>query len=172
MTTKLNLFVAIFTFLQTLNFGCGQKNAPISKQNPTEVVDNERVTVATQPEEKKEVIVGAAQFDQYENLIAGKKLALLVNQTSTVGEIHLVDALLTRGADIQTIFAPEHGFRGTADAGEKVLDGKDTKTGLPVISLYGKNKKPTVAQLQGIDMVVFDIQDVGARFYTLSLIHI
>jgi uncharacterized protein YbbC (DUF1343 family) len=166
MITKLNLFVAIFAIFQTLNLGCGQKGTAVSEQKTIEVVDNESIVEGDVPEEKKEVIVGAAQFDQYENLIAGKKLALLVNQTSTVGETHLVDALLMRGATIKTIFAPEHGFRGTADAGEKVLDGKDTKTGLPVISLYGKNKKPTVAQLKGIDMVVFDIQDVGARFYT------
>lgn len=166
MTTKLNLFVAILTIFQTLNLGCGQKTAAAAEKEATEVIENELINEETIPEEKKEVIVAAARFDQYENWIAGKKLALLVNQTSTVGETHLVDTLLSRGANIQTIFAPEHGFRGTADAGEKVADGKDTKTGLPVISLYGKNKKPTAAQLQGIDMVVFDIQDVGARFYT------
>jgi uncharacterized protein YbbC (DUF1343 family) len=166
MITKLNLFVAIITIFQTLNFGCNQKTTATAKNEVVEVIENEEITIKKPILENKTVLVGAAQFEKYENWIADKNLALLVNQTSTVGNAHLVDTLLHRGATIKTIFAPEHGFRGTADAGEKILYGKDTKTGLPVISLYGKNKKPTAAQLQGIDIVVFDIQDVGARFYT------
>lgn len=93
-------------------------------------------------------------------------VAAVVNQTSRVGDNHLIDSLLAVGGQVKTIFAPEHGFRGTADAGEKIKDGKDSKTGLPIISLYGKHKKPTAEDLQGIDAVIFDIQDVGARFYT------
>lgn len=116
--------------------------------------------------------VGAARLEQYLELINNKNIALVVNQTSTIGNIHLADTLQNLGVQIEKIFAPEHGFRGTADAGEKVKDGVDVKTGIPLISLYGKNKKPTAAQLKGIDLVIFDIQDVGARFYTyISTMH-
>lgn len=114
----------------------------------------------------------AENTSAYLPLLQGKNIALVVNQTSVVGETHLADTLLKLGISIKKIFAPEHGFRGTADAGETVTDGIDTKTGLPVISLYGKNKKPSSSQLEGIDLVVFDIQDVGARFYTyISTMH-
>ena len=88
------------------------------------------------------------------------------NQTSIIGETHLVDSLLALGVNVKKIFTPEHGFRGTADAGAKVNSGKDEKTGLPIVSLYGKNKKPTPEMLQGIDIILFDLQDVGVRFYT------
>jgi uncharacterized protein YbbC (DUF1343 family) len=98
--------------------------------------------------------------------LKGKTIGIVANQTSTVGGTHLVDTLLALGIKVKAVFAPEHGFRGDADAGAKVRDAKDTRTGLPIISLYGKNMKPSKAQLSGIDMVVFDIQDVGARFYT------
>lgn len=98
--------------------------------------------------------------------LKGKAIGIVANQTSTVGNRHLVDTLLTLGVTIKAVFAPEHGFRGNADAGQKVKDAKDSRTGLPIISLYGKNMKPSKEQLAGIDMVVFDIQDVGARFYT------
>lgn len=85
---------------------------------------------------------------------------------------HLLDALLEEGVDVKKVFAPEHGFRGTADAGAEIKDSRDVKTGVPIISLYGKNKKPTAEQLAGLDVVVFDIQDVGARFYTyISTMH-
>jgi len=112
------------------------------------------------------VIVGAEQTNEYLKLLTGKRVGLLVNQTSMIKKTHLVDSLKSRGVDIKTIFAPEHGFRGKADAGAHVANGRDIKTGLPIISLYGKNKKPTASQLSNIDIVVFDIQDVGARFYT------
>ncbi|MEM7101745.1 MAG: DUF1343 domain-containing protein [Bacteroidota bacterium] len=116
--------------------------------------------------EEKPILAGAEQIDQYLDLLKGKEIALTVNQTSMVGPTHLVDTLANLGINIKSIFAPEHGFRGQADAGETVKDGKDEKTGIPVVSLYGKNKKPTAKMLEGIDLVVFDIQDVGARFYT------
>ncbi len=118
------------------------------------------------------VVVGAAQFHRYELLLKGKNVGMVVNQTSTVDDQHLVDVLLQRGISVKKVFAPEHGFRGKADAGEKVVDGKDPRTGLPIISLYGKNKKPSVDHLAGLDILVFDIQDVGARFYTyISTMH-
>ncbi len=107
------------------------------------------------------------QKDKYLPLLKGKVVGVVCNQTSVriTGE-HLVDYLLKKNIAVQTVFAPEHGFRGKASAGEEITDGKDKKTGLPIISLYGKNKKPTPEMLMGIDVVVFDIQDVGARFYT------
>lgn len=116
--------------------------------------------------DEKLLEVGAMQMDEYLPILKGKKVAFLVNQTSMIGTTHLVDTLLKKGVTIEKIFAPEHGFRGKADAGEQVKDGRDAKTGIPLISLYGKNKKPTKEYLEGIDIVVFDIQDVGARFYT------
>jgi len=99
-------------------------------------------------------------------------VGLLVNQTSMVGDQHLVDLLLEKGVSIGKIFAPEHGFRGDADAGEHVKDGVDAKTRLPIVSLYGSHKKPSTEDLNGLDVVIFDIQDVGARFYTyISSLH-
>ena len=110
--------------------------------------------------------VGADRTEIYLPKLAGKKVAIVGNQTSMIGNTHLVDSLLALKVNIVKIFAPEHGFRGFADAGETIANGKDTKTGLPVISLYGKHKKPTAEDLKGIDIVIFDIQDVGTRFYT------
>jgi len=121
---------------------------------------------------EKKVKVGAARITEYLPLINNKNIALVVNQTSTIGNTHLADPLQQLGISIKAIFAPEHGFRGEADAGEKILDGVDNNTGLPLISLYGKNKKPTEEQLVDIDILLFDIQDVGARFYTyISTLH-
>lgn len=105
-------------------------------------------------------------MELYLPLLKGKKVALLVNQTSIVKRTHLVDTLLSSGIHIVRIFSPEHGFRGNADAGEHVKSGVDEKTGLEIISMYGSNKKPSKESMMGIDMVLFDIQDVGARFYT------
>ncbi len=113
-----------------------------------------------------ELITGDARFDLYLPLIRGKKVALLVNHTAMINEVHLLDTLLTLGIDVVKIFAPEHGFRGTADAGEHVASGVDKSTGIPVISLYGDHRKPRPEDLEGLDLVLFDIQDVGVRFYT------
>jgi len=140
--------------------------------------------------EQETVKVGAESTHLYLSLLKGKNVAIVANQTSVLSVIqraevapnvmgskkvthHLVDYLHNyNGINVKKVFAPEHGFRGKADAGEVVKDGFDTKTGLPIISLYGKNKKPSAAQLKGIDVVVFDIQDVGARFYTyISSLH-
>ncbi|HEX2968426.1 MAG TPA: DUF1343 domain-containing protein [Bacteroidales bacterium] len=113
-----------------------------------------------------EPVPGASQFEAYKGLIEGKNVAVVANQTSVAGDKHLVDMLLTEGIKVSTIFAPEHGFRDLADAGATIENGKDIATGLPVISLYGNHNKPTAEDLKGIDAVIFDIQDVGTRFYT------
>ncbi len=112
------------------------------------------------------VVTGAEQTELYLPEIKGKKVAVFANQTSIVGKKHLVDLLLDNGIDVVKIFGPEHGFRGNASAGEHVKDGVDTKTKLPIISLYGDHKKPTASDLKNVDVVLFDIQDVGVRFYT------
>jgi uncharacterized protein YbbC (DUF1343 family) len=121
---------------------------------------------------QKEPIPGANQFELYKSVIAGKTIAVVANQTSMVGSTHLVDKLLSEGIKIKVIFAPEHGFRDMADAGESIENGKDTRTGISVISLYGGHLKPSSDDLKGIDVVIFDIQDVGTRFYTyISTLH-
>ena len=110
--------------------------------------------------------VGSEKLDEYLPLIQDKNVAVVANQTSTMSEGYLVDVLIDHYVGVVKVFSPEHGFRGAASAGEKVSDGKDPKTGLPIISLYGKNKKPSPEMLQDVDVVIFDIQDVGTRFYT------
>lgn len=111
-------------------------------------------------------IVGAAQLDLLLPKIKNKNVALVVNYTATVGKTHLADTLKSRGVTIKKIMAPEHGFRGNAANGEHVKDGFDTKTALPVVSLYGNNRKPTPEQMSDVDIVLYDIQDVGVRFFT------
>ena len=119
-----------------------------------------------------ELKVGAERMEEYLPLLKGKSIAVLANQTSMVKGTHLVDTLLSLGITIKKVFCPEHGFRGDADAGEHIKNYTDKKTGLSIISLYGNNKKPKASELRGIDIVIFDIQDVGARFYTyLSSMH-
>jgi uncharacterized protein YbbC (DUF1343 family) len=122
------------------------------------------------------IIVGADQTENYLPLLNGKKVGVVANQTSVIFNpesfTHLVDSLLALKVNVTKVFAPEHGFRGTADAGEVIIDGMDTKTNLPIVSLYGNNKKPSQEQLKSIDILIFDIQDVGARFYTyISTLH-
>jgi len=182
-----------FTIL--ICFSCKSQNGE-SEQGKVKSEKNElqqhfdKLSVTDQQSES--VIVGANQFEQYYSLLKGKKVGIVANQTSVVvdsltsffekpmmrkegkqlEEYHLVDFLVAFNIDVTKVFAPEHGFRGKADAGEVVKDGIDTKTGLPIISLYGKNKKPSNDQLAGIDIMIFDIQDVGARFYTyISTLH-
>jgi uncharacterized protein YbbC (DUF1343 family) len=121
---------------------------------------------------KKDPIPGANQIELYRSLIEGKSVAVVANQTSMIGQTHLIDNLLNIGINIKVIFAPEHGFRDLADAGETIESRKDPETGIPLISLYGSHLKPTAQDLAGIDVVVFDIQDVGSRFYTyVSTLH-
>ncbi len=116
--------------------------------------------------------LGNSRMDLYLDSLRGKRVAVVANQSSALGEKHLVDTLLSLGIRIQKVFAPEHGFRGTADAGEKVWSHQDPVTGLPIVSLYGSNKKPRADQLWDVDIVLFDIQDVGVRFYTyISTLH-
>ena len=122
-------------------------------------------------QEQKAITVGANRTQAYLGLLKDKKVGIVANQTSVIfknnkNQTHIVDSLLSLNIAIKKVFAPEHGFRGQADAGEKVKDGLDTKTGLPLISLYGKNRKPSKELLQDLDVVLFDIQDVGVRFYT------
>ncbi len=123
-----------------------------------------------------QVVVAASRFDKYVPLIEGKEVGFVGNQTSIVKSFaenkdiytHLVDSLLSLNVKIKKVFSPEHGFRGKADAGEKVLDGVDSSTGIPIISLYGNNKKPKPKQFENIDVILFDLQDVGVRFYTYT----
>ncbi len=125
-----------------------------------------------QVQDDKSIIVGANRTDQYIPLLQGKRVGVVANQTSVIFKkekklyTHIVDSLLALKIDVKKVFSPEHGFRGTADAGEIVKDGKDTKTGLNIYSLHGKHKKPSAEQLEGLDIMIFDIQDVGVRFYT------
>mgnify|MGYP001627361376 CR=1 FL=1 len=119
-----------------------------------------------------QITPGADQLSKYLPLLAQKRVGLIVNQTSVVGKTHLLDTLLALKVDVKKVFAPEHGFRGDFSAGATVKDAKDIKTGLPIISLYGKNKKPSKEMLADIDILIFDIQDVGVRFYTyISTMH-
>lgn len=163
---------------------CGNQNKEL------EQVNNE---ILKQVQDNKDIIVAANQIEAYLPLLKNKRVGIVANQTSVIVTdsiipsyenptnhhesvqlvyTHLVDSLKALNVDIKKVFAPEHGFRGKADAGEIVKDGIDTKTGLPIISLYGKNKKPYPEQLEDLDIVIFDIQDVGARFYTyISTLH-
>lgn len=118
------------------------------------------------PVKSPQVITGAERMEVYLPMLKGKTVAVFANQTSMVKNTHLVDTLLSRGINIKKIFGPEHGFRGTADAGEHVKDVVDKKTGIPITSMYGDHRKPTKEDLEDIDVLVFDIQDVGVRFYT------
>ncbi|AWV98407.1 exo-beta-N-acetylmuramidase NamZ family protein [Arcticibacterium luteifluviistationis] len=120
----------------------------------------------------EKIKVGAEAMQEYLPLLKGKRVGLIINHTSTIGKTHLLDTLLSSDVNVTAIFAPEHGFRGDADAGAHIDNSKDAKTGISIVSLYGKNKKPTAEQIKGIDIFVFDIQDVGVRFYTyISTLH-
>jgi len=140
------------------------------------VISSSIVSFGQKPKSMHYIQTGADQIDSYLPILKGKKIAIVANQTSVISDrkktTHLVDSLVSLNLNIKKVFAPEHGFRGKADAGESIEDGVDKKTKLPIISLYGKNKKPTRDQLKGINLVIFDIQDVGARFYTyISTLH-
>lgn len=161
------LFISSFKNTVLLSFlicaGCG--NPAKSTKEKTANNSKTEAPVLIEP-----IMVAANRTAAYIPLLKNKKIAVVANQTSVIfnKEIntHLVDSLLALQIDIKKVFTPEHGFRGQADAGEKVTDGTDPKTGLPLISLHGKIRKPSQAQLEDIDVVLFDIQDVGVRFYT------
>ena len=155
-----------FIFLTIISTSCSARktDARINAKSDLEIVKDKP---------KTEIKTGADNYNNYLPLLNNKQIGIVTNQTGILSnKTHLVDFLLEKNIAIQKIFAPEHGFRGTADAGEHIIDGKDAKTGLSIISLYGDNKKPKPEQLAGIDIMVFDLQDVGARFYTyISSLH-
>ena len=163
----LSFFKNTFFILVLSCFSCGsQTNSEKIEQR----VENKESPISA----KGEIVVGAERFSEYLPLLKNKKVGMVANQTSFMENenLHLVDFLISKNISVKVVFSPEHGFRGKADAGEHVKDGVDSKTGVPLISLYGSNKKPSEAQMQGIDVMVFDIQDVGARFYTyISTLH-
>jgi len=130
------------------------------------------LNVFSQIQFSDDIVTGAKQTNIYFPLLKNKKVAVVANQTSMVNDVHLIDTLIHSKINVIKNFCPEHGFRGTADAGETINNSTDKKTGLPVISLYGKHKKPTATDLNNVDIVIFDIQDVGVRFYTyISTLH-
>lgn len=172
---KINRFFksTLFCVLIT-SVSCG--NPTKQNKDNTDLAENQGATLETS------LILGADRTEAYLPQLEGKKVGVVGNQTTVVGlsgkdanpeePTHFVDALMSQGVEVVKVFAPEHGFRGTADAGEIIEDGKDQKTGLPILSLYGNNKKPSAQQLEDIDVLIFDIQDVGTRFYTyISTLH-
>ena len=167
MTSKL-FFKSTLLFFSLLIVSCGSSKKAIPQLKP----NNDNVTL-TSTSTDVTFKTGAENFESYLPLLKDKRVGIVTNQTGILSkEKHLVDFLIEQNINLQKINAPEHGFRGTADAGELIVDGKDTKTNLPIISLYGNNKKPKPEQLEGIDILVFDLQDVGALFYTyISSLH-
>ncbi len=170
---KNRVFPIIIALVLVL-ISCGNKTREVSAQNNTtpQQAQHDHQT------NDSPIGIGANQMNAYLPLLQGKRVGIVANQTSVVFKsdntfyTHIVDSLLSLKVNIKKVFAPEHGFRGKADAGELLKDGVDTKTGVPIVSIYGKNKKPSKAQLANLDIVVFDIQDVGARFYTyISSLH-
>ncbi|MFV8364681.1 exo-beta-N-acetylmuramidase NamZ domain-containing protein [Flavobacterium sp. ZT3P35] len=160
---KISLSFILLTIIST-SCSAIKTDARINTKSDLEIVNDKP---------KTEIKTGADNYNNYLPLLNNKQIGIVTNQTGILSnKTHLVDFLLEKNIAIQKIFAPEHGFRGTADAGEHIVDGKDSKTGLSIISLYGDNKKPKLEQLAGIDIMVFDLQDVGARFYTyISSLH-
>ncbi|MFV5684697.1 exo-beta-N-acetylmuramidase NamZ domain-containing protein [Flavobacterium sp. GB2R13] len=155
-----------FIFLTIIPTSCSARKTDLRENVKSDLEKDNNNSSAT-------IKTGADNYEKYLSLLQNKKIGIVTNQTGILSnKTHLIDFLLEKNIAIQKIFAPEHGFRGTADAGEHVVDGKDSKTGLPIISLYGDNKKPKSEQLAGIEIMVFDLQDVGARFYTyISSLH-
>lgn len=139
---------------------------------PAQVTPAHKTTEKLEDESHKSIIVGAERIAELKEILKNKRVGIVGNQTSMVGATHLVDTLLSEGVQVIKIFSPEHGFRGDADAGEHVASNVDARTGLPIVSIYGDNKKPKAEQLKGLDVLVLDLQDVGARFYTyISTLH-
>lgn len=176
---KYTLLLCLKSFLALFLVSCGLKNQPEDKKE--EVVHVEEQIIHPQEEIREQEVerlkmpdlqLGNERMTLYLDSLRGRRVAIIANQSSLVGQRHLVDTLLSLGIQIQKVFAPEHGFRGTADAGEKIWSHTDPVTGLPIVSLYGSNKKPRADQLWDVDIVLFDIQDVGVRFYTyISTLH-
>lgn len=160
---------------------CGLKFNQKKKNKEKEIIeshvidsDEEEILIDNldKPSKVHPIQIGNQRLNLYLDSLKNKRVAIIGNQTSLLGDKHLVDTLLSLGIKIQKVFSPEHGFRGDADAGEKVYSGVDPKTGIPLISLYGNNKKPKPSQLADVDVLLFDVQDVGVRFYTyISTLH-
>jgi uncharacterized protein YbbC (DUF1343 family) len=165
MFKKQQILLCLFSCL-LVQTACAQKQKTqkTAQNKPTETQTKATTTLSDQTAQAS--IPAAELLEKYVHLLKGKRIGMVVNHTSMVKDVHLVDTLRRLGLDIKTIFAPEHGFRGTADAGEKIKSGVDAQTGLPVVSLYGNKKAPNSDDLKNIDIIVFDIQDVGTRFYT------
>ncbi|MFT5925555.1 MAG: hypothetical protein ACI9WL_000291 [Rubritalea sp.] len=181
--------IALVVGITSCNSKVNSNNTPASPKEELVVLDEDRSKKILIDTNTNEPVPAAYLLGDWISKLKGKKVALVGNQTSVIKTRdtvvskewntkdrlryeHLVDTLIAHGIDIKRVFAPEHGFRGTADAGTSVRDGIDAKTGIPIISLYGKNKKPFQEQLEDVDVVLFDIQDVGARFYTyISTLH-
>ena len=163
--TKISLLMMLMwlslTSMTTLN-SCAANKRHVGSTTTDQPVTNPQGAPAG-----GDVVLGAARTDQYVPLLKGKRVALLSNQTGMVGDKHTLDLMLENGVNVVTIFSPEHGFRGNADAGEHVSSSIDEKTGIPIASLYdGKSPMPSKQVMDGIDVIVTDIQDVGLRFYT------
>ena len=157
-----------FLFLVLFVFSCGNsvKKTEVSQNGNKNIIPNKKLS-------SQEMKTGADNYVTYLPLLENKKIGIVTNQSGILSDgTHLVDFLLSKKINVRKIFAPEHGFRGTSDAGETIKNDKDVTTGLPIISLYGTNKKPKAEQLKDIDILIFDLQDVGARFYTyISSLH-
>lgn len=161
-------------FLVFLLISCGNPNPLKIRSGQTTVVfeDSLLLKKADKVSTKAKPTLGIERLGLILDSLKGKRIAVVANQTSVLNNVHLVDTLLALKIEVVKVFAPEHGFRGQADAGEKINHSIDEKTGLPLVSLYGNNKKPSVEQLEDVDILLFDIQDVGVRFYTfISTLH-
>ncbi len=148
--------------------------SPLEQNIEVDILQKDTISTAAIdiPEVNLQTFVGALRTEEYIPLLQAKKVAVVANHTSFIGRNHLVDSLLSLGIEVQIVFSPEHGFRGDKDAGEHVSHSVDSKTGLSIYSLHGKTKKPSSKSLEGVDVVLFDIQDVGVRFYTyISSLH-
>ena len=158
-------FISLLCSLFIILSNCNAQKRQATTNNPSEGTPPEQSESSSQKPAAR-IIPGAERINVYLPMIKGKRVGIFANQTSMVGNTHLVDTLKKLGVDIKVIFGPEHGFRGTADAGEKVGNYVDDKTGIQVVSLYGAKSKPDENDLSDIDILIFDLQDVGCRFYT------
>jgi uncharacterized protein YbbC (DUF1343 family) len=154
----------VFLLFSLVVVSCTQSKR-LQKSQPSPAVPASKNTTSEAPPGHL-MKPAAERTRQYFNKIEGKRIGIVANQTSLIGKVHLVDSLLSAGMQVVKVFSPEHGFRGQAEAGETVGNNTDAKTGLPLISLYGDHRKPTPEDLTGIDLMLFDLQDVGTRFYT------
>jgi uncharacterized protein YbbC (DUF1343 family) len=151
--------ITTIIIISLLCFSCSGQASDIKKESSVKIAPSELTKDLS-------ISVGAERTDQYIKLLKDKKVGVVANHTSMIKKTHLVDSLIGLGVNVIRVFSPEHGFRGKADAGEKVNSNIDASTGLPIVSLYGKNKKPFPEQIADLDILIFDIQDVGVRFYT------